>query len=132
MSFSNLWYASYWFGQPAPAAKVSLVLWLVLLLGSVLASLILLFLRYYTSERTRYLVYSRWSNFLLTMGVVGLFLFFFRQSHVVLLGWRMWFLPWFVVSAVWLYRLIAYTFKRVPTIKVEQALQARQARYMPR
>lgn len=131
MSIRNLFYWSYWFQQPYIARDLVLWIWLVGFLGLVLAGLVVLFIKPYRLDNAEQRLLGRFSSCFLTMGILGLVWFFFRQERVVFLAWRFWLLIWFAVLLVWLVKNIRYAVKRLPQIKAEHATRAAQEKYLP-
>ncbi len=132
MSIKNLFFSSYWFSQPGAAESWVRGVWIGLLLALVLVGIILLFVRRYQQAKALRLVYSRFSTCLIVMGMLGLMWFYFRQEQVLLLGWRFWVIPWFVVLAIWLAKIIRYVVKRLPQIEIENREREQREKYLPR
>ncbi|OGH68827.1 MAG: hypothetical protein A3I29_01500 [Candidatus Magasanikbacteria bacterium RIFCSPLOWO2_02_FULL_44_11] len=132
MSFKHLFYGTYWFNQPDPARGRIVGVYLAVLLGCILAALVVLMFRRYQSSKAIRLVMVRYAALGLTTGIIGLLLFVFRQQRVFFLGWRVWYGLLLIVAAVWLSRLLLYTFRRIPAIKAEQAERARLEKYLPK
>lgn len=132
MNLAHFFYGSYWFSQPNPAEGGVKVFYLVVLLSLIAAAIVLLFLRRRQTVSIVKSVMKRFSTLGFTMGITGLLLFLFRQERVFFLGWRISYLIWFVVLVWWLVRLLNYTFKRVPSIKAEQAERVRREKYLPK
>lgn len=132
MSLKNLLMGSYWFSQPNPAQGKVIAIYLAILFGCLLAGLVVLLLRRFQTINALRALMLRYALFGFTFGIVGLLLFVFRQQRVFFLGWRMWFAVLDITMAVWLFRLLKYTFKRVPAIRAEQADRARKEKYLPK
>lgn len=129
MHFSNLFFVNYWLSSPEPAVGFVQQLWLGILVGPIAIGLVVLFLKRRVLDRGVVLFAGRLSNCLVVLGVTGLLFFLFRQERVVLLGWRVWFIPWFVIGLIWLSRLGYYWFKRVPIIRSEQQSRAEREQF---
>lgn len=132
MNVKNLFYYSYWFSQPNLASKGVELLYLVILLAMVLGGIVALIVRRQTVMPAMQNLLNRYASCGITMGLAGLLLFYFRQQHVFFLGWRFWFLLWFVILAIWLYRLISYHVKRIPFIKAAHAERVAKEKYFPK
>ncbi len=132
MNLKNLFYFSYWFSQPNLTSKSVETLYLVILLALVLAGIVALIVRRKSVMPAMQNLLSRYASCGITMGLVGLMLFYFRQQHVHFLGWRFWFLLWFVLLAIWLYRLISYHVRRIPLIKAAHEQRVAKEKYLPK
>lgn len=132
MNFKNLLEGSYWFSQPAPALGGVEKVYLGILLGLVFAAIVVLIMRRRQTINAVRLVMLRYASLGFTMGITGLLLFWFRQERVFFLGWRVWYGIWFVILAIWLYKLLYYTFKRIPVIKAEHAERQQREKYLPK
>lgn len=130
MSFSNLFYASYWFSQPAILSGSVLTAWLLIWLGFVLLGLIVLWLRHSAGESAVRRLYGRLASALLTLGLLGLVWLWLRQERVHLLAWRFWLLIWFALATVLLGRILYYALRRVPQIRQEQAVRTSREKYL--
>ncbi|OGH88761.1 MAG: hypothetical protein A3J93_01570 [Candidatus Magasanikbacteria bacterium RIFOXYC2_FULL_42_28] len=131
MSFTNLLTWSYWFTQPFTARGVAFTVLVVLFLFFVLLGLSAKIGRAYKSEKWLNEILRRIGNFGLTMGVLGLIWFFFRQERVTFLSWRFWLLFWIIGVIFWGYKIIWYAIVRVPKIKTESQNRVAQGKYLP-
>lgn len=132
MHFANFLYSTYWFGQPDLADGYVLWWWLFVLIGLIVLGVAALLAGRQSVDRAFALFARRFSNCLIWLGIVGLLFFLLRQEHVAFLGWRVWFLLWVVVGGVWAGRLGYFWFKRVPTIRAEQAERSARAEFFPK
>lgn len=132
MRWQNIFKEIYWFSEPGllqgnSKLLVYIFFWTLVVVGLV----IILHFRGQVQGALRFLL-TRYTNLGITMGALGLILVFFRQNHVFFLGWRCWFLIWLVVFSIWLYRLLKYTFKRLPAIRAEHKQRELRERYLPK
>lgn len=132
MKLKHLLESSYWFSQPELARGGVENAYLIILLGLVAMAIVMLLVRRRQTINAVRLVMLRYASLGFTMGITGLLLFWFRQQHVFFLGWRMWYGLWLVVLAVWLTKLLLYTFKRIPTIKAEHEERLQREKYLPK
>ncbi len=132
MSLRNLFHSSYWFSQPELATHAVRWFWIVLFLTLILAGLVLLFLRRHQEAKALQAVFAGLSRCTLTLGILGLLWFYFRQERVLVLGWRFWLLLWVVVLAIWLGRILWYAVKRLPQIKAENKERENREKYLPK
>lgn len=132
MQFRNFLYTSYWLTQPNLATKGVETVYLVILLGLVLGGIVALLVRRTQTVPALIVLMNRYTTCGISMGLIGLLLFYFREQHVFFLGWRVWFLLWFVVLAAWLGRLITYHIRRVPKIIALAAERASREKYLPK
>lgn len=132
MNLTNLLQSSYWFSQPEAAVRsvrwVSLGLFLLLCLGG----LVLIYLRNYRPDKAERAVFGRLSTWSLTVGIIGLLWFSFRQEKVLFLGWRFWWVFWGIIFLAWLYKIVYYLIKRLPQIKVENKERKSKEKYLPK
>lgn len=131
MSFSNILNLTYWFSQPNTATKEVYWIWVGGLLALVAVGIFSLVVKMYLKDRSLNIFLEKLSSLGLTMGIFGFLFFFFRQQNVFLLGYRFWFLFWFLLLALWFYRIMNYYFKRIPQIKTEQEERMRKEKYLP-
>lgn len=132
MEFGNLFTFSYWFSQPLPAEKEAYWIWVLILLAITAVGFGCLIYKNYIKDKGLSLVLEKASNLGLTIGVIGIMLFFFRQQNIFFLGWRFWFLLWFVGLIIWKARIVRFFLKRVPEIRSEQADRERKEKYLPK
>ncbi|KKR35393.1 MAG: hypothetical protein UT67_C0002G0017 [Candidatus Magasanikbacteria bacterium GW2011_GWA2_40_10] len=132
MSLQNLLKLDYWFSQPFTAR--GLTLWLLVggFLLLIVAGLIYKILSQYQKEKSQRLVLKKCGSLGITMGFIGLVWMFFRQERVAFLAWRFWLLLWFVLTSIWVFRLVRYSFKRIPEIKAEEIKRANLEKYLPK
>lgn len=131
MHLSNLLTFSYWFNQPFMARGAAFYLLVIVFLVLTLFGLLSKIIRIYRDKNWQKEWLRRSGNFGLTMGLLGLLWFFFRQTDVFFLAWRFWLLLWLTGSFFWVYRLVWYLIVRVPKIKIESQSRAVQEKYLP-
>lgn len=132
MNLKHFLYSSYWFSQPDLATKGVEAVYLVILLALVLGGIAALIIRRRSVMPAMQNLLNRYAACGITMGIVGLLLFYFREQHVFFLGWRIWFLLWIIILASWLYRLVSYHLKRIPFIKAAYEERVAREKYLPK
>ncbi len=131
ISVKNLFYWSYWFGQPYIARGTVLKIWVGGFLLLVLAGLLLRIWRQYQQDSVRREIIRRFSNIGLALGMLGLLWMFLRQERVPFLAWRFWLWLWLLGFVGWLFSVVKYAVKRAPAIrKVKAAMEAKE-KYLP-
>lgn len=66
----------------------------------------------------------------LTMGVLGLLLFFSSFEQVRFFGGRFWYPVWVIGAAVWAYLIVRFVRVEIPKRRGEYAARAQEMRYM--
>ncbi|TAL50623.1 hypothetical protein EPN81_02380 [Patescibacteria group bacterium] len=112
------------------------------LLGSIVFGLFVLFLilgiigRIVVDRRggDRYKreVGSRVSTLLVTMGILGVILFFFSFEGIQLFGARFWYPIWMIATIVWVFFLVRYMKRDVPVKRAREEMLKEQGKYLPR
>lgn len=132
MSVYNLFYLSYWIGQPRIARGNVLLFWVLSFLFLVLVGLVCKFLSHRREENEIKKALRRFGNLGLAMGFLGLLWLFFRQERVAFFAWRFWLAFWLLGFVWWLGAVIRYTIKRLPEIKKERWEREMRAKYLPK
>lgn len=132
MSITNIFHISYWFSPPYPAYHAVRIAWYTIFGVVLLIGLVALILRTTVLDHTLRVVLRRAAGFGITMGLVGLLLFSFRQEGIALFSWRVWPLVWLAGVVVWGGRILVYTVGRVPQIKSENMAREMRERYLPK
>ena len=76
-------------------------------------------------------VFSKISNLLLIMGIIGVLLVFFREQRVYALSIPILFYLWMIGLIVWLVFLFIFLFKKVPAKKREMEERKEKEKYLP-
>lgn len=132
MSIKNLFYWSYWFSQPYIARGGLAWVWFGGFMLLIFGGIALQVARQYQTDALKKEAARRWVNFLLTMGILGLIWMFFRQERIPVLAWRAWLLAWLAIAAIWKYKIVRYSLKRIPVIRAEQAAREQKEKYLPK
>ena len=75
---------------------------------------------------------SRVSTLLVTMGILGVSLFFFSFEGIQLFGARFWYPIWIVATIVWAFFLVRYMKRDVPAKRAREESLREQGKYLPR
>ena len=74
---------------------------------------------------------SRISTLLVTMGLLGVIIFFFSFEEIQLLGARFWYPVWIITTLVWTFFLIRYIKRVVPAKRAHEEQLREQGKYLP-
>ena len=74
--------------------------------------------------------WNKFSSFSLTMAITFTFIFFFRYEGIPYFGGRFWMVAWFILGAIWFYKLLKYYYKTLPSLLAEQSARAQKMKYM--
>ncbi len=131
--FENLFIPSYWFTlQPAlvggTEGKIIFSFFVLLFLLGIVARIV-------SSNRTddRHVreVFERGATLLVTMGILGVLLYFFSYEQIRLFGSRFWYLFWLIGILVWSFFLLRFVRSTIPKQRANEALKAEQRKYFP-
>lgn len=84
-----------------------------------------------TNDRYMQEVGNRFSTLFVTMGILGLILFFFSFEQIQLFGARFWYPIWGIAVIVWGYYIVRFMKKEVPALKERSQRLEAQSRYLP-
>lgn len=130
LDFRNFFYFSYWTSQPRTIYGWGFWFWLgffLLLLAAGVGGYV--YAAYFKPKVP--VLWQKIGRFGVSMGLSGLILFFFREEHVILLGWRVWFLFWGIIFVAWFAKIMCYASKRVPAIQRENFEREEKQKYLP-
>lgn len=77
-------------------------------------------------------VFSRLGRMGVTMGIVGLMLFFFSFEELPFLAARGWYLVWTAGLIAWLATIVRYVIKVIPAERAAELARQEKAKYMPK
>lgn len=108
--------------------KVMLGFFLLLILVGVVCRIVLM-----QSSKDRYLklIGKRLITCGLTMGIIGVVLFFFSYEGIQLFGARFWYLVWVIVFIAWVIVLVKFAMKEVPDMRNKDVKQHAKSKYIP-
>lgn len=75
---------------------------------------------------------NRISTLLVTMGVIGMILFFFSFEQIDLFGARFWYPTWVVTVLVWTFFIVRYVKRDIPAKKSRSEKLRAHAKYLPK
>ena len=76
--------------------------------------------------------FRRIGRLCVTMGLVGLVLYFFTYQEIPLLGMRAWFLVWGIALLVWVWTIVRYATNVVPAERQRLTGRTERDKYLPR
>ena len=71
------------------------------------------------------------STLLITMGLLGVLLFFFSFEAIRMFGARFWYPVWAIVVLVWTFLIFRYLKRDVPLMRAREASRRAQRQYLP-
>lgn len=126
--------ANFWFARdPAPLLAVNVrLLFGVFALLFVLGVVVRVVARRRKEDRLVTETFRRIGQLGVTMGLLGLLLFFFAYQEIPFLGMRVWFLLWGVGLFVWIGTVVRYATKIVPAERRRLSARSERSKYLPR
>lgn len=108
--------------------KIMLGFFLLLILIGVVCRIVLM-----QSSKDRYLklIGKRLVTCSLTMGIIGVVLYFFSYEGIQLFGARFWYLFWMIAFIVWIIVLAKFAIKEVPALRNKDVMQYAKSKYIP-
>ena len=108
--------------------KVMLGFFLLLFLIGVVCRIVLIH-----SSKDRYLklVGKRLMTCSLTMGIIGVLLYFFSYEGIQLFGARFWYPLWAIGFIAWVVVLVKFAMKEVPAMRDKNVKQHAKSKYIP-
>ncbi|MBI4256771.1 hypothetical protein HY626_01800 [Candidatus Uhrbacteria bacterium] len=83
-------------------------------------------------DRYRREIGSRISGLLITMGLLGIILFFFSFEEIQLFGARFWYLVWTIAVFVWTFFIVRFVRRDIPEKRAREIALREQGKYLPR
>jgi hypothetical protein len=83
-------------------------------------------------DRYKHQLWQRAAQAAVTMGLVGLFFFFFLFENIRFFGARFWYLFWLIGAGVWIWHLVRFATKVTPAAKARDSLLELRDKYLPR
>lgn len=126
--------ASFWFARdPAPLLTINArLLFGVFALLFVLGVVVRVVARRRKEDRLVTETFRRIGQLGVTMGLLGLLLFFFAYQEIPFLGMRVWFLLWGIGLLVWVGMVVRYATKIVPAERRRLSERTERNKYLPR
>lgn len=75
---------------------------------------------------------SRISSLFITMGLLGVILFFFSFEHIQLFGARFWYPIWVIAILVWTFFIVRFVKREVPKKRAREMALREQSKYLPK
>lgn len=76
-------------------------------------------------------VFNRLGQMGVTMGMIGLLLFFMSFEEIVFLGARFWYLFWTIGLVVWIGNIVRYVKKTIPAEREAELAEQERRKYLP-
>lgn len=83
-------------------------------------------------ERYKKEIGNRIATLLITMGLLGVILFFFSFEEIQLFGARFWYPVWVMAILVWMFFLVRFVKRDVPAKRAREEALKTQGKYLPR
>lgn len=107
--------------------KITLGFFLALILVAVVCRIVLM---HSTKDRYVKLIGKRIITCCLTMGFLGLLLFFFSYEGIQLFGARFWYPLWDLGMILWIVVLVRFAIKDVPAMRERDLKQHAKSKYL--
>lgn len=132
MAMNQLWQFSFWFDtRPLPFEPTAR--WAVV--GMFTAAIVFAFACIYFKKikdgSLSWKIWSKWFNWSLSFGIVGLILTFLKQERIAYLGMRIWLIILLASYLIWLGFILKYLVLEVPRIKEEKRRKEELKKYLP-
>ena len=132
--FSPLIELSFWFSlSPIGLSPVfERGLFFLFAIFIILGSLSRMFARQRKEDYLMVKAYRFAGQLFLTMGILGMFWFFFTYEEIYLFGARFWFLVWLIVSIAWAWWIVRYVKVTIPVLRQSGAAKKDSNKYIPK
>ncbi len=123
----------YWFSfQPAAVdslfGKILLGVFLALFLLGIISRMVL---EQRTHDRYVILAGKRLITCFITMGFIGLVLYFFSYENISVFGARFWYVIWFLGLIVWSVLLARFITRDIPALREKNQRDHAKSKYIP-
>ncbi len=131
--FENLFRPSYWltFEPPALGGLSANLLFAFFALVFVLGIVVRIVSHHRTEDRYLQIAGQRISQLLVTMGLIGVGLFFFGFEDIYLFGAKFWYPIWVIAVIVWGYYIVRFIQKEIPKMREKELARKHVNKYMP-
>ena len=134
INFRPLFSWTYWFDlDPAPISDRAAIMlfgfFALCIIGGMVARIVS---SSWSIDRYKHNIWDRAARSTVTMGLLGLFFFFFLFENVRFFGARFWFLFWLVGAIAWVISLVRFATKITPATKARDALLELRDKYLPK
>ncbi len=133
LDMNDLLQLDYWFTmQPANVGgiqgKILFGVFLAVFIFGIVAKIVT---TYKTEDKYVKLMGERISSLLVSMGLVGVLLYFFSFERIWMFGARFWYVIWVAIFLIWLYYIVRYIKKDIPSMRMLRITRERKWRYFP-
>lgn len=132
LNFVKFFTPSYLF-EIRPVIDLGTVKFLLIFFGALVLTAIILRVIRKTQRHDQYIItlFNKYISLLITTGLFGILLVWFRYETVALLAMRMWLVVWVVIFICWLVNILKYQYKVVPEAKEKSAQRKIFNKYLP-
>lgn len=125
---------SYWFNNTPPAFGPGAVKTLFIFFAAflVLGAVIRMVAGRRKEDRHVTETFNRLGRMGVSMGLLGLLIFFFSFEQVPFLGARFWYLFWGIGLIIWISTIVHYVVKIVPMERAHEIAQREKEKYLPK
>ncbi len=125
---------SYWFTTQPPEVTGTLgtILFVLFVLCFVLGIVGRIVTDRKEQDRFKREIGGRISTLLITMGLLGILLYFFSYERAHFFGARFWYPVWAIIVGVWAYYIVRYVRQDVPAMKARSASRRAAGAYLPK
>ena len=124
---------SFWFSlQPAEVGGwIGTSIFVIFLLMGIAGVVARIVAAQKLDDRYMRMMGNRFGTLLITMGMLGVVLYFFSFERIRLFGSRFWYLLWLIGLIVWIVLLVRYMKKNIPAMKEQAEARFEKRKYFP-
>lgn len=108
------------------------VIFIVFAIFLVMGAIVRMVAGHRTDDRYVTETFNRLGRLGVTMGIIGLLLFFFTFEQIPFFSGHFWYLLWFIGLVIWLIRIGQYALKIVPAERAAEVARQEKAKYLPK
>lgn len=130
--FDNFFDPSYWltFSPPSVGGTSGNMIFGFFILFFVLGIVVRIVANNRTEDRYLKIIANRLAAWFITMGLLGVMLYFFSFEGINFFGAKFWYIVWVIITLIW-FSYLFKVFKKIPEIK-DKAVQNREKyKYFP-
>ena len=133
MEFTKIFSLSHWFTfNPASVGGVTgqfiFGFFAIVFVSGIIAGVMS---QHRVEDRYQKILFNKVATMLITMGLLGVGLFFFSYEHVFFLGARFWYPVWLLGAIVWIVFIIRFFRKRIPVMVKRDLSRKEEKKYLP-
>jgi len=134
MNLSQIFSLSFWFdlGSTGLSATYERGFFFLFALLVILGSVSRIVAKNKKDDRFMVRAYKYVGQMFMTMGILGLFWFFFSYEQIYFFGARFWFLVWLLGLIAWIAWIIWYVKIKIPELKDKGVAKVETNKYIPR